>query len=312
MTKIPHQEIYTKKSLLAIIAICFISLAIGLISNFSTDQALSNYIEKQLQKTLPCAIRYQTIKTHYFPLGFQLQKVNIPPSCIPQLEEELQLDSIDLTLSLFKSLMDLSPSISFNAKNNSFFSLRGKTTLSQANYSVQLHQSNINIEWLNKILMKLYGNSLPFKLSANGNISIELILKTKNKKIQQFNLDLNSDDFNITSIDFAGMSLIPLSIGKMAILVETTSNRQELLLKKFRLGSKKHSLMVDFTGTIELSHDDFKQSPLQAQGKFWLGKSLLEIPAISLVKGYLNQFYKKEDESYHLSLGNTLGKPQIK
>lgn len=310
MKKKKSREIYIKRSFFLILLLGLVSFVIGFINNFSVDRTLSAYFEKQLRTNLPCPVKYSEMKVLYFPLGIQLQKVNIPSSCIPQLQESLLLDSVDIRVSLL-SLVTFSPSLSFEIENNQILSLYGDTELDKNDISIQFQQSKINAKWLNRILVQLYRDSLPFTWQASGEINFKLSLQTKKKKIQKFDLDLRLENFDITNIDFPGMSSLPIRIGKMAIVVETNPKNQKLNFKKISLGSRKHSLMADFTGSLELSQDHFKKSPLKAQGKLWLSKNLLEIQAISLAKIYLNKFYKKEDDFYHLSLSNTLGDPRI-
>jgi hypothetical protein len=276
--------------------ICFWLLIFSFLTYYPFGEKLKDQIKKMTAGN--CAIDYSDIGMELLPLPkLVIQDLIIPSSCTGREGAPLRLDFVNLSFRL----------ISFSPLGIPFkLETRYNNQPIELFYVVGLSGQTIRMKDQRLVLSRLEGLMGNFKLG--GSVTVDVLMQMDFKQnLTALDIKAQSNDFKIPAQTvMQNFNLPTLSVRKFYL--ETTSeNFPALRVSKFILGDPDSPVRMDLKGRVNV-REPFAFSPIKLDGELAFSEQFKQQFPVTFI---VNESYTVKDGFYQVTLGGTVGAPQL-
>ncbi|OIQ17974.1 MAG: hypothetical protein BM556_11155 [Bacteriovorax sp. MedPE-SWde] len=288
-----------KGLILSLIFLSFASFSIGFLFNFSFEDKIIGFIEKNVKYNRKCPTSYRKLSLDYIFPKIKMFDVNLNSRCIGT-SKNLKIKRLESSLG-FPSISPLG--LGLNTTVQDKFS---KIDISSA-HSPSVNHFNIESKDLDaKSLAPLLKN---FDLSGNFTLNSNIAMTRKN--LSDLKLKIESTNFEIPAQNVSGFDVPKLKLGSLLVKAKM-KGKKKLIIEEVIVGQELSPIRASISGTIDMDKYNFSRSKLSLLATVKFSSAFIEsFPILNLL---LDPTKQDPQGFYKIRLKGTVsnpGKPQI-
>lgn len=270
-----------------------------LVTSFLSYYPVGDKLKDQIKRATAgaCAFDYADLHFEFFLPKLVVEDVTLPASCFGKMGPAVRLDYVNLGFRL----------ISFSPFGIPFkLETQYNRQPIELYYVLGLGAQTIRMKDQRLVLSRLESLMGNFKLG--GSVTVDLLMSMDMKQnLTALDIKAQSTDFKIPAQTvMQNFNLPALSVRKFYL--ETSSeNFPKLRVEKFILGDPDSPVRMDLKGTVTMAKPpEFSQ--LKLDGELAFSEQFKQNFPVTFI---VNDTYTVKDGFYQVTLGGTLGAPQL-
>lgn len=249
-----------------------------------------------LAQIVGCPVQHSPIGANFFPPGLHLKTLSLPPGCT---QKSTTLTFTDLIISFGGiSFSPFGPVINIQTLFDDF-PVQAKLAIGLSQINFSSYYEKLSLTKFNVLLTKHIG--LP--LTLTGNAKFDLRVSLKNQQIDEYKLEILSNDLNLPSqmITFLKVPEIPLKV----LNLKAQGKKNNLSIDNLTIGSSSN-LLLQSKGNMLVDFQFLPNTQLNMDLELKLSHALnQEFNMISTLLGK----NKVSEGNYKMKISGTLASP---
>jgi type II secretion system protein N len=249
-----------------------------------------------LSQILGCPIQHTPLSANFFPPGVYFKNITLPPACTG-MSNMLNLQDLVIGIGGI-SFSPLGPVV--NIKGNlDQFPIQAKLAVGLNQISLSSYYEKLSLNKLNHLLNKM--GSLP--VTFEGNVKLDARFSLLNQQIDEYRLDITSQDLNLPSqmITFFKVPELPLK----TLNIKIQGKKNKLSIDNITIGSN-NNLYFNAKGNMLLDFQMFANSQLNLDSELKLSHALNQ--EFSILSNFIGK-NKVAEGQYKMKISGTLASP---
>ena len=249
-----------------------------------------------LAQIMGCPAQHAPASANFFPPGIFLKNISLPPACTG-LNSVVNLQDVVVGLGGI-SFSPLGPVVNITA-NVEQFPVQAKLAIGVNQIILSSYYEKLSLSKLNTLLAR-YGK---IPVEFNGHAQVDVRFSLSNQQIDEYRLDIKSNDLNLPSqmITFLKVPDLPLK----TLIIKVQGKKNNLSIDNITIGSS-NNLFVQAKGNMLLDFQFLANSQVNLDTELKLSQALNQ--EFSLLSNFLSK-NKVAEGHYKMKISGTLGSP---